>query len=194
MGMMWYIRVGKEGTGRICEPTWSSFPLTRSDLRLFFDPDSGLLCFFLLLLSLLCFVSRFRSHLPQKMIETPSFSTSRLVFRSPEPADFEQPNGFLWNLYNDESVQHGLTANSVRPQTKEQVEKWFKQLSETAALDCIFCVKDGGDAEKKATKDLEPAGWLTIDKINNLHQKATFGLAISPKHQVSSTVPPAFDV
>lgn len=121
------------------------------------------------------------------MIETPSFSTSRLIFRSPEPADFEQPNGFLWNLFNEESVQHGLTATSVRPQTKEQVEKWFKRLSETAALDCIFCAKeDSTEGGKKTTAGVE-VGWLTIDKISDLHRKATFGLAISPQHQVSGS-------
>lgn len=145
-----------------------------------------LLLAFLPLTSLLLLSLLLSSHL-KKMIETPSFSTSRLIFRSPEPADFEQPNGFLWNLFNEESVQHGLTATSVRPQTKEQVEKWFKRLSETAALDCIFCVKeDSTEGGKKATAGVE-VGWLTIDKISDLHRKATFGLAISPQHQVSGS-------
>jgi len=116
------------------------------------------------------------------MPNLPSFSTSRLVFRSPEPADYEQPNGFLWDLYNDEQTLHGLTASSVCPSPRDKVEKWFKDFAESAAIHCIFCLKSEDKA--KASTDLEPVGWLSLDKIAGLHRKATFGLAISTKHQV----------
>jgi hypothetical protein len=120
------------------------------------------------------------------MISIPLFSTSRLTFRSPEPADYERPDGILYQLFNDESIQHSLQADPAVPRSREQTEKWFKECGDSAAMHCIFCLKDitKVDGDDKDKMGLEPVGWMTIDEIETSHRNATFGLAIAPKHQV----------
>ncbi|GAA5926072.1 GNAT family N-acetyltransferase [Sporobolomyces koalae] len=110
-------------------------------------------------------------------MESPSFSTSRLAFRPPEPADYEAPNGFLWKLGSDATVQHGLTAGVVRPRTKAQIEKWYQEF-DSAAIHAVFCI-----GINSSSTGLTPVGWITLDPIVTLHRKATFGLAVAKEHQ-----------
>ncbi|GAA6021008.1 hypothetical protein JCM11491_005962 [Sporobolomyces phaffii] len=117
-------------------------------------------------------------------VPAPSFSTSRLVFRSPEPSDFESPDGFLYQLLRDRELQHGLTPSPALPQSREQVEKWFKTCGAEAAIHCVFSLKPKDDATQPSeTEKEDPVGWIVLDKIAGLHRKATFGLAIDPKHR-----------
>ncbi|GAA5964665.1 hypothetical protein JCM3765_004344 [Sporobolomyces pararoseus] len=113
------------------------------------------------------------------MVTAPSFSTSRLVFRSVEPADCDAPNGFLYNLLNSEQAQHGLTANSVLPMSKRKIDKWFER--DSIAFQGVFCLKS--DTKEQSPTELEPVGWITLDEISSLHRKTTFGLVIAEKHQ-----------
>lgn len=113
----------------------------------------------------------------------PSFSTGRLVFRAPEPSDCAQPDGFLYKLLNSESVQHGLTATAFRPRQKADIDKWIANAIATCSIYSVFCLRDDDQESSKSAMDLEPVGWITLDQIMVPHRKATFGLAIAPKHQ-----------
>ncbi|GAA5915129.1 GNAT family N-acetyltransferase [Sporobolomyces salmoneus] len=115
------------------------------------------------------------------MSSVPSFSTPRLTFRSPEPSDYSEPEGFLCKLFNSEIVQHGLSGSPARPQSKQEVEKWFTQLGDGAALHCVVCLRDTSDTTEKGER-LNPVGWIILDKIAMPHRKATFGLAIATEH------------
>ncbi|GAA6004889.1 hypothetical protein JCM11491_002269 [Sporobolomyces phaffii] len=121
-------------------------------------------------------------------VPAPSFSTSRLVFRAPAPADFERPDGFLDQLLRDPELVHGLTASSVLPMSREQVDKFFKTCGEEAAIHCVFSLRptdtdtdDETQAQTSAEVEKEvPVGWVVLHKIAGLHRKATFGLAVAP--------------
>ncbi|GAA5981096.1 hypothetical protein JCM5350_007151 [Sporobolomyces pararoseus] len=117
------------------------------------------------------------------MIQAPSFSTSRLVFRSVEPADYAAPDGFLHKLLNSEQVQHGLTANSVLPMSKRKIDRWFERFDRDAiGFQGVFCLRNE-DAEVQSSRELEPVGWCSLDEISSLHRKTTFGLVIAGKYQ-----------
>lgn len=120
----------------------------------------------------------------------PSFTTKRLVFRAPEPADCAEPDGFLYSLLNDEGVQHGLTAGSIRPYRKSDVEKFVADSIAASSVYSVFCLK--GD-DTSSVMDLEPVGWITLEKVKVPHRKAMFGLAVAPKHEGQGYAKEAMD-
>ncbi|GAA6059030.1 hypothetical protein JCM10212_001255 [Sporobolomyces blumeae] len=114
---------------------------------------------------------------------TPSpFSTDRLVFRAVEPADCEA-NGFLVDLLRHESVQLGAAAMATVPLSQQGVKDFFAPFDKSP-IHHVFMTKPDSNRDARAGgRSGEAVGWVTIERIQWTHRKATFGLVVHPKFQ-----------